>query len=121
MHRKAGELEPARNRFQQALAHYPAFDHAQVGLARTLIALGQPADALPYLQAALQQNPESEVAYYQMAQAFKALGKTNEQEKALAEFNRVRGLAAQRRAAVPQGKQDVTPQVVDVKSPKINE
>ena len=48
-----------------------------------------------------------------MAQAFRALGNTVEQEKALAEFNRVRGLAAQRRAAVPQGKQDVTPQVVD--------
>jgi predicted Zn-dependent protease len=83
-----------------------------------LIALGQPAEALPHLKSALQQNPESEVAYYQMAQAFKALGNTSEQEKALAEFNRVRDLTSQRSGVVPQGRQDVTPQVVDVKSPK---
>jgi predicted Zn-dependent protease len=118
MHRKAGELEPARKLFEQALAHYPEFDHAQVGLARTLIALGQPAEAVPYLKAAIQRNPESEVAYYQLAQAFKALGNTGEQEKALAEFNQVRDAAARRRAAVPQVKQDVTPQVVDPKPPK---
>lgn len=117
MHRKAGELEPARKLFEQALAHYPGFDHAQVGLARTLIALGMPAEALPHLKAAIARNPESEVAYYQLAQAFKALGNTVEQEKALVEFNRIRSVAGQRGAAVPQTKQDVTPQVVD-KPPK---
>jgi len=118
MHRKAGELEPARQRFEQALSHYPAFEHAQIGLARTLIGLGTPAEALPHLKTAIERNPESEVAYYQMAQAFKALGNTAEQEKALAQFTRLRDGAAQRRATVPQTKQDVTPQTIDVKSPK---
>jgi len=83
-----------------------------------LIALGQPAEALPHLKAALQQNPESEVANYQLAQAFKALGNAAEQEKALAQFTRLRDTAAQRRTTVPQTKQDVTPQVVDPKSPR---
>jgi tetratricopeptide (TPR) repeat protein len=118
MHRKAGELEPARKLFQQALAHYPEFEHAQVGLARTLIALGAPNDAIPYLKAALARNPDSDVAYYQLAQAFRVLGNTVEQEKALAQFNRLRELAAQRKTAVPQTKQDVTPQVIDPKLPK---
>jgi tetratricopeptide (TPR) repeat protein len=118
MHRKAGELEPARQRFQQALSHYPAFEHAQIGLARTLIALGTPAEALPHLKTAIERNPESEVAYYQMAQAFKALGNAAEQEKALAQFTRLRDTSAQRRTTVPQTKQDVTPQTIDVKSPK---
>jgi tetratricopeptide (TPR) repeat protein len=118
MHRKAGELEPARQRFEQSLSHYPAFEHAQIGLARTLIALGTPAEALPHLKTAIERNPESEVAYYQMAQAFKALANTAEQEKALAQFTRLRDGAAQRRATVPQTKQDVTPQTIDVKSPK---
>jgi len=118
IHRKAGELEPARKLFEQALSHYPAFEHAQIGLARTLIALAAPADAIPHLKAAIEHHPENEVAYYQMAQAFKALGNAPEQEKALAQFTRIRAAAAQRRAAVPQTKQDVTPQTVDIKSPK---
>ena len=118
MHRKAGELEPARKFFAQAVTHYPAFEQALVGLGRTLIALGRPAEALPHLQAALKGNPENEVAHYQVAQAYRALGNTAEQEKALAEFNRVRALAARRTTAVPETQRDVTPQVLDIKPPK---
>jgi len=118
MHRKAGELEPARKLFQQALAHYPSFEHGQVGLARTLIALGSPAEAIPHLKTAIERNPNSEVAYYQLAQAFRALGNIVEQEKALAHFNRLRDVAEQRKTTVPQTRQDVTPQVIDRKSPK---
>ena len=92
MHRQAGELEAARKLFEQALTHYPAFEEALVGLGRTLVALGRPAEGLPHLEAAAKQNPENEVAYYQMAQAYRALGKPAEQEKALAEFTRLRSL-----------------------------
>jgi tetratricopeptide (TPR) repeat protein len=74
MHRKAGDLEQARTRFEQALTHYPGFVQAQVGLARTLIALGRPADALPPLQAAVKAEPGNEVAWYQLGQAHRALG-----------------------------------------------
>ena len=118
LNRKAGELDAARKLFEQAVMHYPAFEHAQVGLGRTLIALGRPAEALPHLQAALKANPENEVAHYQVAQAYRALGNTPEQEKALAEFNRARSQAERRTAAVPEKSRDVTPQVLDVKPPK---
>jgi tetratricopeptide (TPR) repeat protein len=118
MHRKAGELEEARARFEQALKHYPAFGQAQVGLARTLIALGRPADALPHLQAVVKADPDNEVAWYQLGQAHRALGHAAEQEKALAEFNRVRALVSRRGAVVPEPKHDVTPQALDVKPPK---
>jgi tetratricopeptide (TPR) repeat protein len=116
MHRKAGELEPARALFAQAVTHYPGFEPALVGLGRTEIALGRPADALPHLKKALAIDPEDEVALYQSAQAYRALGNTAEQEKALGEFNRVRTLAAERKSAVPQPKSDVTPQALDGKS-----
>jgi tetratricopeptide (TPR) repeat protein len=118
MHRQAGEMELARKLFEQALSHYSAFEHAQIGLARTLLALGSPNDAIPHLKIAIERNPNSDVAYYQLAQAFRSLGNNVEQAKALAQFNRLRELAAQRKTAVPQTKQDVTPQVVDPKSPK---
>jgi tetratricopeptide (TPR) repeat protein len=118
MHRQAGEPEPARKLFEQAVTHYPGFEHALVGLGRTLTALGRPAEALPHLKAALKANPENDVAYYQVAQAYMALGNTAEQEKALAEFNRVRSLAARRTTVVPETRRDVTPQMLDLKPPK---
>jgi tetratricopeptide (TPR) repeat protein len=118
MHRKAGELEEARGLFEQALTHYSTFEQAQVGLGRTLIALGRPADAVPHLQAAVKADPDSEVAWYQLGLAHRALGHAAEQEKALAEFNRVRDLASKRAALVPEPKRDVTPQALDVKPPK---
>ena len=118
MHRKAGELQGARKLFEQALTHYPAFEHALVGLARTLIALGQPAEALPHLNAAIKGNSENDVAYYQLVRAYRALGNTSELEKALAEFNRVHGLATRRNAAIPPMKQDLTPQALDRKVPE---
>ena len=117
MQRKMGELEPARTLFAQALSHYPTFEQALVGLGRTLVALGRPAEGLPHLQAALKGNPENEVAHYQAAQAYRALGNTADQEKELAEFNRLRSLAA-KRTAVPETKPEVTPQVLDPKSAK---
>jgi tetratricopeptide (TPR) repeat protein len=118
LNRKAGELDAACRLFEQAVTHYPSFEHAQVGFGRTLIALGRPAEALPHLQAALKANPENEVAHYQVAQAYRALGNTPEHEKALAAFNRARNQADRRAASVPEKSRDVTPQVLDVKPPK---
>ena len=118
MHRKAGELDSARTLFEQAVSHYPAFEQALIGLGRTLVALGRPAEALPHLQAALKGNPDNDVAHYQAAQAYRALGKPAEQEKALAEFNRVRTLAARRASTVPESKPEVTRQALDLKAPK---
>lgn len=115
MRRKVGELEPARALFEQALAAYPDFDYARVGLARTLIALGRPAEALEHLQSALRSNSANEVAYYQLAQAYRALGNAIEQEKALAEFNRLRALETKRENAVPELRREVTPQRLDPK------
>lgn len=117
MHRKGGELDRAREYFEQALTHYPDFEEALLGLGRTLLAQGQPAQAVPRLEAAVKRNPENDVAHYQLAQALGALGKTAEHDKALAEFTRLRSVA-ERRADVPQSKRDVTRQELDLKPPK---
>jgi tetratricopeptide (TPR) repeat protein len=117
MHRKTGELERARDYFHQALKHYPDFEEALVGVGRTLVALGQPEQALPPLQAAVKGNPENDVAHYQLAQAYRALGRTAEHEKALAEFTRLRSLA-EARAAVPPNTRDVTRQELERKPPR---
>ncbi len=115
MDRTAGDFDSARRRFEQAVAHYPAFEQALVGLGRTLVGVGRPADALRPLEAAVKMNPDSVVAYYQLAQAYRALGNMARHERALADFNRARSLASQRKGALPETKRDITPQVIDAK------
>ena len=118
MDRTAGEFQSARRRFEQAVSHYPGFEHALIGLGRTLIALDQPQQALQPLQDALKANPESDVALYQIAQAYRALGNTAAQERALGEFNRLRRIASQRKVAIPETMRDVTPQLIDRQPPR---
>ena len=114
--RKDGRLEQARALFAQAVSHQPAFEHAQVGLARALVALGKPAEAIPHLKTVIEHNPDNEVALYQLAQASRAVGDTAGQQKALAEFNRARAKARQP-VLVAQTQRDVTPQVLEAGAP----
>ena len=89
MSRQTGDIEQAAEMFARALEHYPDFDQARIGLGRVLIGLGKPGLALPHLQKAVSLNPGSEVAYYQLAQCYRALGDEAGQGKALAEYQRL--------------------------------
>jgi tetratricopeptide (TPR) repeat protein len=115
LHRKAGEIEEARRHFELALKNYPDFEEAQVGLGKTLIALDQPALALPHLQKAVSMNRENEVTHFQLWRAYKALGNAAEQEKALAEFRRLQSQKSRREQAVFQ-RREVTQQGLDAEA-----
>jgi predicted Zn-dependent protease len=93
IHRKAGELDQATTLFASALKYYPDFEEANVGLGRSLIALGKPADAVPFLKKAAEANPHDEIPYYQLALAYKALGRSEEQKSALEKFQQLKGSA----------------------------
>lgn len=116
LHRKAGELDRARPRFEQSLKHYPDFEDARIGLARVLIAEGKPELALPHLQKAIASSPDNEVAHYQLSVAYGRLGNTAEQQKALAEFQRLRGQKREREAIV-LAPREVTKQELDPGAP----
>jgi tetratricopeptide (TPR) repeat protein len=88
--RKSGDLDEARRLFQQAVDHYPEFEEGLVGLGRVLVAQGKPEAALPHLTRAVSLNARDDVAYFQLYQAHRALGQREEQEKAQAEFQRLR-------------------------------
>jgi tetratricopeptide (TPR) repeat protein len=112
--RKAGELDKAREYFDTAVKHYPEFEEARVGLGRTLVALGKPELAVPHLQKAIALNAASKVAYYQLAQAYRALGDTAAQAKALAAFEQL-----QRASSPPDlSRREVTEQTLDTKPPR---
>jgi tetratricopeptide (TPR) repeat protein len=90
LNRKSRQLEKARSLFAAAVKYDPDFDEAQIGLGRVLAALGQPSQALEHLRKAVSLNPRSGVAYYQLARIEGALGHAAEQQKALAEYQRLR-------------------------------
>jgi len=58
------------------------------------------------------------VAYYQLAQAFRALGDTAAQEKALATFEQLKG-SSSRKADAPLPLREVTRQTIETKPPRI--
>jgi tetratricopeptide (TPR) repeat protein len=96
IHRKAGQLEDAQKYFEIAVANYPNFEEAHVGLAATLMALQKPELALPHLEKAVEINPDDSVAWYRLAQVDRSLSREADQRKALAEFQRIRNQAADR-------------------------
>jgi tetratricopeptide (TPR) repeat protein len=90
IHRSLGQFSEAGAFFEKALQYYPDFEDALIGLGRTLLSLQKPEQALPRLNKAVALNPESDVGFYALAQAYRTLGNTAEQKKALAEFRRLR-------------------------------
>ena len=91
IHRNAGELDDARKFFEMALTYYPNFEEAHLGLASVLMFAHKPELALPHLQKAIALNAKNEVSWYRLVQVEGALGNVREQQKALAEFQRLHG------------------------------
>jgi tetratricopeptide (TPR) repeat protein len=89
IHRQRNELDQAQQLFESALRYHPDFEEAHVGLATTLIALQKPDLALPHLQRAVSLNADDEVAWYRLGMVDRALGRTEEQNKALIQFQRL--------------------------------
>jgi tetratricopeptide (TPR) repeat protein len=119
IYRRAGQLDRAKECFSAALKYYSNFEEAQVGLAGVEIAMGRPEQAVPHLEKAAVLDPHDDVPYYRLSQAYKLMGKNAEQEKALAEFRRLRA----ERTNAQQDRQfsrasDVTRQEVDAGSPQ---
>jgi tetratricopeptide (TPR) repeat protein len=111
IHRKMNELDQAQQLFAAAIKYYPDFQEAQVGLAATLMAQRKPDLALPHLQRAVVLNADDEVAWYRLSQADRALGNTEEQNKALAQFQRLRSQIALQQGTSTPG--EVTKQVLE--------
>jgi tetratricopeptide (TPR) repeat protein len=115
IYRKSGRLEQARTFFARAAEQQPDFEEARIGLARVLIELGRPREALPHLEAAVHHNAENDVAQYQLAMVYKALGNAAEQQKAMDQFRRLRALSKARQplTQAPRRPGDVTRQTID--------
>ncbi|HEV2419584.1 MAG TPA: tetratricopeptide repeat protein [Terriglobia bacterium] len=103
IYRKMGQLNKAQRLLENALEHYPNLEEAQVEMGRVLIAEKQPQLAVAHLQKAISLNPEDDVAFFQLAQAYHGLGNAVEQQKALAEFQRLQGQKARHQEKLSVG------------------
>jgi tetratricopeptide (TPR) repeat protein len=72
--REHGNLDAAAGHFDRALHYHPEFVEAQVGMAKTLMKLGRPGDALPHLAEAARLDPGNKVPHYLLASAYKSMG-----------------------------------------------
>ena len=118
--RKAGEFTDAQKYFELALKNYPEFEEAHLGLAAVLTTLQKPDLALLHLQKAISLNRDNEVSWYRLSKVERLLGNSTEQQKAMAEFQRLHSkktneLEASRKLFSPDEvtKQDVDPHTPD--------
>jgi tetratricopeptide (TPR) repeat protein len=117
IHRKSARFDRAAELFSQAVKYYPDFVEALVALGRTLVSLGKAEQALAPLGKAIALDAANEVAWFQLHQAHRALGNAAEQQKALAEFQRLRDLKRQAEINILT-RQEVTKQSLDAKPPQ---
>jgi tetratricopeptide (TPR) repeat protein len=89
INRNTGQFDEAQKYFELAVKRHPDFEEAHLGLAAALISAQKPNAALPHLQKAISLNRDNEVSWWRLAQAERLLGNSEEQKKALAEFQRL--------------------------------
>lgn len=112
MQQEAGNLQEAGRQFQDLLKRFPDFEEALVALAGIDIASQKPGDAVPLLQHATQLRPDDEVAWWRLAQAERASGNQQAQERALAMFRKVHN-SVPGTLQKPNAVDAVTPQQLD--------
>jgi tetratricopeptide (TPR) repeat protein len=94
---RLGELAARRSDFTDALAHYsravklqPDDADAALGLAKTLIAMNQPEKAQPLLEHSAQLEPFNAVTRYHLAVIYRKLGRADDAQRELAEFQKLK-------------------------------
>jgi len=118
IHRKSGRFDRALEMFSQAVKYYPDFEEALLGMGRALLSSGKAQEALVALRKAISLNASNEVSWFQLAQAQRALGAAEEQQKALAEFERLRALKTRQAENNGLTRREVTKQSLDTKPPQ---
>jgi tetratricopeptide (TPR) repeat protein len=118
--RNAGQLDDAQTLFELAVKYYPDFEEAHLGLASVLASLQKPDLAMAHLQKAISLNRENEVSWYRLSQVEGQLGNSAEQQKAMAEFQRLHSQTTRHQESAKKlfTSDEVTKQQLDPTAPK---
>jgi predicted Zn-dependent protease len=106
-----GNAEDARQKYEQVLKHFPDFEEALVGLGGACLEGQKPEQAVAALERATRLRPDDEVAWYRLARAERTTGDKEGQQKAMAEFQRLRS-ATPAALPKPDANQEITPQQI---------
>jgi tetratricopeptide (TPR) repeat protein len=117
LHRKAAHFDRAVELFALAVKLAPDFEEAQLALGRTLVSSRKPEQALPPLRQAIALNANNEVTWFQLAQAYRALSNSAEQQKAFAEYQRLRNQKLQSSGGTNFSRPEATKQKLDPAAP----
>ncbi len=79
----------AAEQYERILKEYPDFEEALVGLAGLELTVQKADRAVPLLERAVKIRPDDEVAWWRLAQAYRAVGNREGQQQALATFTRI--------------------------------
>jgi tetratricopeptide (TPR) repeat protein len=110
MQAELGNLEDARKRYEHLLELFPDFEEALVGLGGVYTDSEKPELAVALLEHATRLNPGDEIAWYRLAQAERATGNREGQQKALAVFQKLHSANPLHKPATSD---EVTPQQLD--------
>jgi predicted Zn-dependent protease len=119
IYRKRAQLNEALDHFLKATESQPDLEDAQIALARTLINLHRPEEAIPHLRTAIRLRPANEVSHFLLATAYGQTGDSAGQEKETALYRqyhvRPYSPGAQGEFQLPAGlvSSEVTPQTLD--------
>lgn len=103
MARQARQWNDAIQHFERASKLDREFAAALVGLGKSLVSAGRAQDAVAPLEAAVKLEPQDAVTHYQLAFAYRRLGRDAEAEKELAAYQRAQEQLMQRRETIRSG------------------
>jgi tetratricopeptide (TPR) repeat protein len=111
MQQQQGNLDEARTQFEHLVQRFPNFEEALVGLGGVCLENQKAEAAVAPLEHATRLNPDDEVAWYRLAQAERATGHREAQQKALAQFQRLHS-STPGMLRKPNAADEITPQQI---------
>lgn len=118
IYRRRGDFGHARDHFARAIQIDPSEEEAQIALARTLVELHEPQEAVTHLRAATRLNPKNEVSHFLLAAAYRTLADSADSEREMALYRKCHAEAAAAGQPSPLAGGEVTRQILDSEGPR---
>jgi tetratricopeptide (TPR) repeat protein len=87
-----GDPKTSAEHYERALQLQPNDAEAMIGLAKTLMTMNQPEKSLPLLEQAVKLDPTNAVAHFRLSTLYRKMGRTDEANHELAEYQKFKDM-----------------------------